>query len=97
MLKAKLQLKKLRPKKIQRNNLLRFECFLISDEPAKKCFAGFIVIGVVSLPGVEGWVLKGASKTKGNWPGEGTVFGDFGQVVGGLLDGLATREEYNSG
>lgn len=59
--------------------------------------AGGVGVGVVAGPGVERGILEGASKGKGNRPRERTVLFHSGEVVGSLLDGLPTREEYNAG
>ncbi len=59
--------------------------------------AGGVGVGVVASPGVECGVLEGAGKGKGNRPRERAVLFHGGEVVGGLLDGLSTREEYDAG
>ena len=65
--------------------------FSVGDEPVEESLAGFIVVGVVALPSEEGGILKGTGEGKGDRPREGAIFGDFGEVVGGLLGGLTAR------
>ena len=64
--------------------------FCISDEPVGESLTGFFGVIVVALPGVEGWVLEGASEAKSDWPGERAVFDNGGEIVSSLLGGLAT-------
>ena len=51
----------------------------------------------MTLPSKEGGILEGASEGEGDWPGEGAVFLYGGEIIGGLLDGLTTREEDDAG
>ena len=55
--------------------------------------AGGVGIFIVAGPGVESWVLQGASKREGDRPREGAVFFYGGEVVRSLLDSLAARKE----
>ena len=54
---------------------------------------GEVDVSVVASPSVEGWVLESACEGERNRPGEGAVFDNFGEVVGGLFWRLATGEE----
>ena len=59
--------------------------------------AGFFVVVVVTLPGIEGGILQGAGEGKGDGPRERTVFDDFSKIVGSLLGSLATgKKDYAS-
>lgn len=60
-------------------------------------FASGVGVSIVALPGIESGVLKGTSEAKGDRPGERTIFGNLGKIIGGLFDGLATREEDDAG
>ena len=55
------------------------------------------VVGVVASPSFEGGALQRAGVGEGDWPGVGAEVGDGLEVVGGLLGGLAAREEDNAG
>lgn len=68
-----------------------FKCVGIGNESGVKGFASSVAVGVIAFPGIKGWILEGASKTEGDWPGEGAIFGDFGEIVGGLFNSLASR------
>ena len=52
---------------------------------------------IIAGPSVEGGVLEGAGEGKGDRPREWAVFGNFGEVFGGLFDSLAAGEEDNAG
>ena len=49
------------------------------------------------MPGIEGGVLECAGEAESDGPGEGAVFNDGSEVVGGLFDSLAAREEDDAG
>ena len=59
--------------------------------------AGFFGVLVVASPSIKGGILESAGKTKGDWPGEGAVFNDGGEIGGGLFNGLSAREEDYAG
>ena len=71
--------------------------FGVGDEAGEEGFAGGVGVGVIASPGVEGGVLKGASKAEGDGPREGAVLDDGGEIIGGLFDGLTAREENDAG
>ena len=58
---------------------------------------GFFGVGVVASPGEEGGILEGAGKRESDGPGVRAVLDDGGEVIGGLLGGLATREKDYAG
>ncbi len=41
--------------------------------------------------------MEGSGEAEGDGPGEGAVFDNLGEVVGGLFDGLTTRKEDDAG
>ena len=51
---------------------------LVCDKPVKERLAGFFGVIIISLPGEEGRVLESTSEAKSDWPGEWTIFDDFG-------------------
>ena len=59
--------------------------------------AGFFGVLVVALPGVKSGVLEGASEAKSDWPREGAVFDNFGEIIGGLFGGLTAGEKNDTG
>lgn len=65
----------------------------VGFEPCEEGGLGGGVVGVVAFPGFEGGTLEGAGVGEGDGPGEGAVVFDFLKVGGGLLWGLAAREE----
>ena len=59
-------------------SLIILECVSISNEALFESFAGLVGIVIVAGPGVEGWVLEGASVAESDWPGVGAILGDGG-------------------
>ena len=55
--------------------------------------AGGVGIFIVAGPGIEGWILQGASKREGDGPREGAVFLYCGEAIGSLFDSLAARKK----
>ena len=71
--------------------------FGIGDEAVEEGLTRLVGIDIVTLPGVEGGVLERASEAERDWPWEGAMRDDGCEIVGGLFNGLATREEDDTG
>lgn len=81
-------------KKRLKKLLLRLnKSFSISDKPVGESLTGFFGVSIVALPGVESGILESAGETKSNGPWVRAVFGDFGEIVCGLFNGLTAGEE----
>ena len=62
----------------------------VRDEAQTESFTGGIGVVVIALPCLERWVLKCARKGEGDWPWEWTFVGNGLEILGSLLDALAT-------